>query len=209
MDTRRFNSECNGNLINKIYVTSPGKAYKQFVPYSHYNQPLEATGIRGFSRKWGDASFETQSLAIGEILSAGSRLKFSEQELAFALSVARTESGFNPDAAAGTTSASGIGQLIDKTAASLGVSGDKRFDLKENTRGFLTLLQALLKTAKGQLPAESQGRIFERAYALYHDGPSLSFGGEKLAKQKVLPQIGLMLDLIRSNCLKILLYQKN
>jgi putative chitinase len=209
MDTRRFNSECNSNLINKVYVTSPGRAYQQFVPYSHYNQPLEATGIRGFSRKWGDASFETQSLAIGEILSRGKELKFSDEELAFALSVARTESGFNPDAAAGTTSASGIGQLINKTASSLGVSGDKRFDLKENTRGFLTLLSELIKSTKRQFPAESQSRIFQRAYALYHDGPSLSFGGEKLAKHKVLPQIGPMLDFIRSNCLKTLLYQKN
>jgi len=188
MDTRRFNSECNA-LASKVFVTVPGKAYQDVVSYSHYNQPLEAGGIRGFSRKWGDASIETQSRAVDQILKIGSQLAFSQSELAFALAVARTESGFNPDAAAGTTSASGIGQLIDRTAANLGVPKEKRFDLKENTQGFLKLLGSLLKTAKKQLPGKSQTQIFERAYGLYHDGPSLAYGGEKLAKQRVLPKV--------------------
>jgi len=118
--------------------------------------------------------------------------------------VARTESGFNPDAAAGTTSASGIGQLIDRTAKNLGVSGEKRFDLKENIRGYLTLLDELIKTSKKQLPGQNESLIFQRAYGLYHDGPSLAFGGENLAKEKVIPKIGIMLNWIRCNTLKTL-----
>lgn len=199
MDTRRLSSECKNNLIKQVYVSSPGGAYRDLVSHSHYNQPLELDGVRGFSRKWGDASFETQSAAISEILNLGSRLKFSDEELAFALSVARVESGFNPDAAAGTTSASGIGQLINKTATSLGVSGDKRFDLKQNVSAYLSLLGELLKKARRELPGESQSVIFQKAYALYHDGPSLAYGGEKLAEQKVLPQLATMLEFIR-NC---------
>jgi putative chitinase len=214
MDTRRYNSEvnlaqvnftqCTNTLAEGVYVTSPGAPYDNPVPYSHYNQPLEKGGIRGYSRIWGDAPRETQSTVISQILTVGRRMKFNDEELAFALSVARTESGFNPDAAAGTTSASGVGQLIDRTAENLGVRGDMRFDVKENVNGFLSLLGSVLKTSRNQLPRQSQNKIFERAYGLYHDGPSLKYGGQNLAKKVVTPQIPLMLDWIRCNSLKIL-----
>ena len=214
MDTSRYNSQCINNLgfsslAGRVFVTSPGEAYRNPVSYSHYNQPLETGGIRGESRIWGDASIETQSASINEILRVGSSMQFNDLELAFALSVARTESGFNPDAAAGTTSASGIGQLIDQTAKNVGVSQNKRFDLKENVKGYLKLLGGLIQTAKKQLPEDNQARIFERAYGLYHDGPSLAYGGQKLARLRVLPQIPIMLDWIRCNSLKTLPSQKN
>lgn len=160
--------------------------------------------MRGNSRIWGDASLEIQKIAIDEIIRAGTSMKLNDQELAFALSVARTESGFNPDASAGTTSASGIGQLIDQTARNLGVFPDKRFDLKENVRAFLTLLQSTIKSSKKQLGEVSQLRIFERAYGLFHDGPSLGYGGEKIAKGSILPQLPIMLEWIKCNSLEIL-----
>jgi len=131
-------------------------------------------------------------------------MQFSDQELAFALSVARNESGFNPDAASGTTSASGIGQMIDTTAGNLGISDENRFDLKENSKGFLTLLSSLITTAKKQLPGANQKQIFQRAYGLYHDGPSLDYGGQRLAKERILPQFATMMNWIRCNPLKLL-----
>jgi putative chitinase len=198
MENRGLNSECFSRYGNGVFVTSPGASYRDPVSYSHYNQPLESGGIRGNSRLWGDASFETQNAAINQILEVGKKSKLTNRELAFALSVARVESGFNPDAAAGTTSASGIGQLIDSTAERLGVKSEKRFDLKENVQGFIKLLRNTLETSKRDIPKGSELQIFQRAYALYHDGPSLSYGGSEIAKQKVLPNLERMLSWV--NC---------
>lgn len=204
MDTSRFNSVCSANLANQVFVATPGGAYQDPVSYSHYNQPLELGGVRGRSRKRGDASYEIQNQAISEILRTGNKLHYTDLDLAFALSVARAESGFNPDAAAGSSSASGIAQMIDSTAANLGVAEANRFDLKQNAQAFLTHLRELITAAKRQLPGQSYERILERAYGLYHDGPSLRFGGEKIAKQSVLPNLRIMLEWVSCNPLKLL-----
>jgi putative chitinase len=179
---RRYNSACP-----EIFVQTPGSGYRSVVAYSNYNDPIQGGGWRGYSRRWGDAPLATQQAAANEIVDQGRALGLSDSELAFALSVARVESGFNPDAAAGTTSASGIGQLIRSTATDLGVRNP--FDLKEGVTGFLTLLSNVTKQSERMLPGASQELIFQRAYGLYHDGPSLKFGGEEIAQTKVIPWI--------------------
>jgi hypothetical protein len=46
----------------------------------------------------------------------------------------RHESGFNPDAAAGTTSASGLGQFVDDTTAAYGINTNtQRFDAADGS----------------------------------------------------------------------------
>lgn len=102
-------------------AVSKGKAYKpeQIKSYSWLaiapeiqKQPNE---IAGNSRIWGDISSQDQGRVIDLIIEICTRYKLSYREIAYVLLMARIESGFNPDAAAGTTSAAGIGQYTKAT----------------------------------------------------------------------------------------------
>ena len=102
--------------LYEYLATSKGKAYKteQIKSYSWLaiapeiqKQPNE---IAGNSRIWGDISARGQGQVIDLIIEICTRNKLSYREIAYVLLMARVESGFNPDAAAGTTSAAGIGQ---------------------------------------------------------------------------------------------------
>lgn len=100
--------------IYEFLATSKGKSYKpeSVKKYSWLKispeinkQPNE---IAGNSRIWGDISRENQARVIDLIIEICTRYKLSYRETAYVLLMARVESGFNPDAAAGTTSAAGI-----------------------------------------------------------------------------------------------------
>ncbi len=54
----------------------------------------------------------TQDEVVKTLVAEAIQSGLSEHDTALLLAIARTESGFNPDAAAGTTSASGLGQFI-------------------------------------------------------------------------------------------------
>jgi len=103
------------------------------------------------------------------------------------LAVARVESGFNPDAAARTTSASGLGQFIDRTGRAYGLNAENRFELGPGVKAFLKFLGETLKSARQQISSASPQDIYARSYGLYHDGPSLAHGGEEIARRNVLP----------------------
>ena len=166
-------------------VPSRGGAPSQTASHSHYGESLEPGPHRGRSRRWGDASAAVQREIVDQILTEASRQGLAAEDSAFAVAVARVESGFNPDAAAGSTSASGVGQLIDRTAKALGVKD--RFDPAENISGMITLLKdGLTRAAKAGLRGDDR---YARTYGLYHDGPSLSYGGEQIAREKVVPWV--------------------
>jgi putative chitinase len=180
--------ELNRNLCpeifnSNIFVSKPGAEPARVVAHSHYFDPLQGAG--GNSRRWGDASRGVQSRVVAEILTQGAKLPRSD--LAFALAVAKVESGFNPDAAAGTSSASGIGQFIDKTGKAFGLDDSNRFEIKANIKAFLTHLKENLSLARASRSEEHS--VYQLAYALHHDGPSLSYGGAEIAKKRVLPEL--------------------
>jgi len=89
------------------------------------------------------------------------------------------ESGFNPDAAAGTTSAHGIGQFINKTGAAYHLNDCNRWSIFMQT-------QALAQhTAENIASAKSNGLDIWFAYARHHDGSFKNkYKGMDLAKGK-------------------------
>jgi putative chitinase len=178
-------SRCGGE---GLLARKPGGGGGEVAAHSLFGRPIpEDREAHGRSRRWGDAAAEVQQQVIEQLIRAAEGERFSLSNTAFLLAVARTESGFNPDAAARTTSASGLGQLIRKTAASLGIAEADRFSIGENIRGLITL-------AKQELAwADRQGAVglekFSLAYARYHDGPALDHGGRSIGERVVIPSM--------------------
>lgn len=156
---------------------------------SHYYDPIDYSlrQPHGRSRRWGDISPAAQKDVIAIILEEAARQKLPVGETALLLATARIESGFNPDAAATTTSAAGLGQFIDNTAKAFGLIGDKRFSLRHNIRAMILHIRDNLRTACDKYGAQSYDQAVSYAYALYHDGPSLKYGGLEIAKANVVP----------------------
>ncbi len=173
---------------DKIYAKK-GPEYKdsQIVDYSYYNVKIDKTEGRfaGNSRVSGDAKKNVQRKVIDTLFTLARKNKFSNRDICLLLAMARLESGYNPDAAAGTTSAAGIGQFIKKTGAVFGLNSNNVFNIKENSEAFIGLFKENARRAdkKGLKGKEREVRI----YAVHHDGPALGGKGEGLAKSKVMP----------------------
>ncbi|WP_242162776.1 peptidoglycan-binding protein [Lysobacter sp. M15] len=178
------------NMANEIYeamVQPRGPTYRdsQISRNSHYREPVDHSPSRlaGNSRIWGDASPEVQSRIIDALIEASRDAGLSTRETAHVLAIARAESGFNPDAAAGTTTAAGIGQFVDGTGRGYGLSNDNRFDAKANSRA---LVEHFIDN-RNLAVNRSQGE--EYIYKYHHDGPFSDYGGLQLARDKVMPDL--------------------
>jgi soluble lytic murein transglycosylase-like protein len=79
--------------------------------------PLEGGADSGNSRSWGDASPSVQADAEQAIINAASDAGIPANQVAYLLAIVQYESGFNPDAANPNSTASGLGQLTQGTAA--------------------------------------------------------------------------------------------
>ena len=134
-----------------------------------------------------------QERVVDEILSQGRN--WSRTDLAFALSVAYVESGFNPDTASASSSASGVGQFIDRTGESFGLNEQNRFEYRSGIYAFLRYLGESLQTARESVSGWKAE--YRRAYALYHDGPKLESGGEQIANRRILPLLAKMESFLR------------
>lgn len=160
-----------------------GKEYRkdQIVDWSYINDPLVEGGVRGNSRVWGDASIETQNAVIDRIVAKGRADGLNDRDIALVLAIAKHESGFNPDAAAGTTSARGLGQFINRTGETYGITEGNQWDLDAQ-------IDALIAHTKDNKKL-AEGKGEEYIYAYHHDGPSLSYGGLDISKNKVMPLV--------------------
>ena len=120
---------------SKLIVTK-GAPYadSKLKPYSHYKDPLTtAAGLTGGnSRIWGDASPEVQKKVIDTLITVSGQFGLNTRETALVLAIARTESGFNPDAAS-NESASGLGQFIDGRGASYGLGASNCWNLYDQS----------------------------------------------------------------------------
>ena len=134
-----------------------GKAYSQKQVESHSwlklspNIEKQPNEIAGVSRVWGDISVDEQALVIDLIIEICTRYKLTYREIAYVLLLVRVESGFNPDAAAGTTSAAGLAQYTKATVTEarkphlskhflgfeLDLSGNNVFDAERGAYGAL------------------------------------------------------------------------
>ena len=161
--------------------------------HSHYRDPIDPTQPgAGNSRVWGGASPEAQRGAIDALMAAGNRAGLSDRDMAHVLAIARHESGFNPSAAAGTTSAQGLGQFIDGTGASYGINDSNRWDVNAQAGALVAHFQ------DNQRLAAQRGQTDEAyIYKYHHDGPSKDYGGLDVARQHVVPRIDAMEEFVR------------
>lgn len=185
------------SCVDRLIVTSPGKTPSPIAGHSHFSEPIEDKDYSGNSRKWGDASKEVQHEVISRLISSAKDAKLTCKETALLLAIARVESGFNPDAAAGSSSATSIGQFIDKTGLAYGIRNNNRFSLTDNANALVEHLKDNLSYLRRRWPGINSEQENELAYALHHDGPSLSFGGRGIAREKVLPWAKRILSLLQ------------
>ena len=177
--------------IGGLYA-SKGKAYKdsEIKAYSYYNDTIKGTGPRGSSRVHGDAPKDVQKTAIETIIAEGKKAGMNNDDIALTLAIARVESGFNPDAAAGTTSAHGLGQFVDQTGEGYGLTDENRWDVNAQARALVAHTQDNIERA------EKNGRGREYVYAYHHDGPSLKYGGLAIGRANVTPRVASFLKLV-------------
>ena len=192
--------------LKHLLVDKPGLAPKvnQIVSHSWYFYPLE----KPRTRRWGDASPDQQVEAVNSILTA--LHDFDKETIAFALSLCRCESGFSVEAAAPQSSAAGLFQFVNATRRLLYARHcrltnerseirylDNPFRLDLDLKLIRHQLNECLDFAKRRAKKNSE-KFFEYGYAYHHDGPSLQYGGSKIAREKVLPLIPEFLKLIQS-----------
>lgn len=176
-------------MPNDIYtnmVQPAGAAYRsnQIESWSHYREPIdESRPLHGQSRRWGDASPEVQSRVIDSLIDSSREAGLTPRETAYVLAIARVESGFNPDAAAGTTSASGLGQFIDRTGKHYGLNNANRFDVDAQSDALVAHF------VDNRNLARDRGQGEDYIYKYHHDGPTKDYGGLGLAQRKVAPHL--------------------
>lgn len=162
---------------------SKGSPYRTVVRHSYYNTQIVQNGQpRGRSRIWGDAPMEAQRASINALRAAAREAGMTREQEAMVLAIAYVESGFNPDAAAGTTSAHGLGQFIRKTGDAYGLTDANRWDIHVQARALVEL------TLDNYMAAKRQGIRSEYVYARHHDGSFTNkYGGVDIARNRVVP----------------------
>lgn len=172
--------------IPKNLFASKGKEFlkSQIDPkYTRLNDPLVSGGIRGNSRLYGDASQEVQKTVINKIILEGKKTGMTNDQIAMTLAIANVESGFNPDAATGESSATGIGQFIDETGAGYSIDNTNRWDLD-------TQVKALVEhTLYNYNLVNKRGKTDNYVYKYHHDGPTADNEGLKVSNRKVMPLV--------------------
>jgi hypothetical protein len=180
-------SAAMANAIHAEMIQPRGRGYRddQIVPHSHYRQPIDRSPGRlaGHSRIWGDASPEVQSRVIDGLIEASRDAGLDARQTALVLAIVRVESGFNPDAAAGTTSAFGLGQFIDRTGAAYGIDDTNRHDVALQSRAVVAHCIDNMRLAR------SRGQGEEHVYKYHHDGPTRDYGGLALSNREVMPYL--------------------
>lgn len=163
-----------------------GKAYfddqiKPFSLISLYPDIDTSRKLRGNSRTIGDADKDVQEAIIDMIITIAVRYGLSYKEISYILLTTKVESGFNPDAAAGTTSAVGLAQgtvgfiedALTQSEDILGFQLDLRneevFDAEKGC--YAVVYSFLLNKSKVMESYTSdQSEYWEWLYLLHHDG---------------------------------------
>ena len=183
--------------IYDILRTSKGKAYSSAADHSLLFTPLDTSRkIRGNSRVHGDVSEENRKLIIDKIISVGARYHLNYKDIAYALLMCKVESGFNPDAAAGTSSAGGLAQNLQTTVDlvktnsknflgfEINIKGTKVFDV--DTGVYCVILDYMFNKSLadkwGFKPNDS--KYWQLIYMLHHDGPG--YYQDERGKQRAL-----------------------
>ena len=180
----------NINSFSNLLASSPGRAYpqSQVVHWSHYNDPI-VTGpgtVAGNSHIWGDASATAQMASINALIQAAANAGLDTNETALLLSIAYVESGFNPEAAAGTTSASGLGQFINATGASYGLTSANMWNVNAQAQAAVDYFIDCSNKAA------NRGQDTSSIYAYWHDGlgtSGIAGAGYTISNNQVMPLV--------------------
>ena len=168
-----------------VFYSKKGKGYRkeQIVDWSAYEVPIDTRPGRlaGNSRIWGDASHEVQRKVIDAIIAAAKADGFTVRRMAMLLAMAKIESGFNPDAAAGTTSAAGLGQFVKKTGEAFGLNSQNRFEIGPSIKALIGYFK------ENEAIALKKKKPDYFVYKYHHDGPFGEYGGTQLATDKFAP----------------------
>lgn len=161
---------------------SKGSLKGDVASQSYFNKPLSGN-FASFSRAAGDTTKEEKQKVINLIIGTGRQAGMSEREIAYTLATASVESGFNPEAAAHESSASGIGQFVNLTGKSYNINKDTRWNLEAQ-------VQALVDHTVDNIAMAKQKDLGEEyIYALHHDGPKLNRDGLSISREKVMPLV--------------------
>jgi len=197
--------------FSSILIKNRGAPYRanKIVSWSHYNDPIVSNvNYRGRSRIWGDAELDAQERVIEDVVrlcrkpftrrsdkpsKTGTSADIDDEFIALVIAIMRVECGFNIDAAAGTTSASSLGQFVKKTGKVYGIQPDyNMWDFTVNARALVN------HTLDNRDLANNKGQGFEYIYAYHHDGPSLAYGGLGISRKKIMPWIPKIKSLVES-----------
>lgn len=138
---------------------------------------------KGNSRVHGDVSADCQKAVIDMIIGVGSRYGLNYKEIAYALLFCKAESGFNPDAAAGTTTASGLAQYTIDTVTDakqrskkylkidLDMTGSLVFDATLGAHAVILSVLFCRDIAIQNGFLSSEPKYWQLLYMLHHDGP--------------------------------------
>jgi hypothetical protein len=144
---------------------------------------MRKNGVREFvstgAPKW------TQSEGVKAILFEARKAGLSLEDQAVLLAIANIESGFNPAAQAGTTSACGLFQFVEKTGEMYNLSATDCMDPWLNARAgvshYIDNYDARVRKHVESLQGiEKLFKTFQLSYYLHHDGPNSSNPGNDL-----------------------------
>jgi murein DD-endopeptidase MepM/ murein hydrolase activator NlpD len=172
--------------IYEFLRTTRGASYKadQVKPHSWLaTMPqIETTGnrIHGRSRVHGDIEPAMQDRVIDLLIEISTRYNMAYRDIAHILLITKVESGFNPDAAAGTTSAAGLGQYTTATITEaakpsiskkrlgfkLDLSGTNVLDAERGAFGILLSYIICRDRATKYFPDSIENNI----YLFHHEG---------------------------------------
>ncbi len=154
---------------NKLYAPKAAAYRKnQIIQDSHINTPIDYSSDRpaGRSRISGDADPAVQRAAINVLIEKSKQAGLNEEQTALVLAIAHKESGFNPDAAAGTSSATGLGQFTNATRKRYGLDDSKIWDMDAQADALIKL------TVENAAIAKKKLRGLDYVYKYHHDGPN-------------------------------------
>ena len=147
----------------------------------------------------GDVNQSTQKQVINKLIAECMANGLGLHDTAYVLAIARKESGFNPYAAAGTTSAFGIGQFLNGTCHDYSINDSNRWDLQMQVS---SLVKIYIKNVARYSKLKPQSSAYDEAYIykLHHDGGrdlNVKGQGLQIARTQVLPMIKGIENVIR------------
>lgn len=187
--------------VYELLYADKGRAYKEdkIKSFSYLRKKPEidkpAGALAGKSRIHGDVELDVQRRIIDMLVEIGARYKLCYRDISHLLLICKIESGFNPDAAAGTTTAAGLGQYTSATVEeaakphisqkrlsfTLDLSGDYVFDAERGAYGVVLSYMIAKERAMKYF-----GSDFERhLYLFHHEGWYFKPDEEKMAAQNV------------------------